>query len=395
MSSASIQSWVPGVLSEEQVKTLATEDWLEHVNLGQTDAIDGSALDLTLSAEAYEMKLGSVKPAGGSYEQQVLKKSDLAVKLSPKPDGTFALESRKTYVFRLEQELGSRLLNSELIYGQATAKSSVGRMDVLARLIVDGMDRYETFDPQHARQEKGRMFLEVTPITFKVLVKPGGSLSQLRLFKGRPEDCEIRGEVLYRSVLKHPPSSSHPEQKPDDDGTLSVDLSDAHLDGEARGCAFRVQEHRPDDFLPLWEVHENGKEEKPDPKKYWELLRCEAQAKGYLRIEKDKFYILRSRERIALPPGVAVYCRATDETIGEMRIHYAGFVHPRFGFDRKDGEDGTPLIFEVRGHDIEVMLSDAEIMARLTFYRMSLDSQKESSYATQSLQLSKFFKKWY
>lgn len=29
--------------------------------------------------------------------------------------------------------------------------------------------------------------------------------------------------------------------------------------------------------------------------------------------------------------GVAVYCRPSDETIGEMRIHYAGFVHPGFG----------------------------------------------------------------
>ena len=33
-------------------------------------------------------------------------------------------------------------------YGQATAKSSVGRLDVLARLIVDGMDHYEAFHPQ-------------------------------------------------------------------------------------------------------------------------------------------------------------------------------------------------------------------------------------------------------
>ena len=79
-----------------------------------------------------------------------------------------------------------------------------------------------------------------------------------------------------------------------------------------------------------------------------------------------------------------------------MRIHYAGFVHPLFGLDRKDGKTGTPLIFEVRGHDVEVLLSNAEKMARLTFYRMSKDCESgtPSEYSDQILQLSKFFGKW-
>ena len=38
-------------------------------------------------------------------------------------------------------------------------------------------------------------------MTFKVNVKPGTSLSQLRLFYGKPEHCEIGGEELYRTVL--------------------------------------------------------------------------------------------------------------------------------------------------------------------------------------------------
>jgi dCTP deaminase len=103
---------------------------------------------------------------------------------------------------------------------------------------------------------------------------------------------------------------------------------------------------------------------------------------------------------------VAVYCRATDETIGEMRIHYAGFVHPFFGRERSDDTIGTPLIFEVRGHDLPVILNNEEKMAQLEFYRMSEDCEPDEEvkkpvtvegsqdYREQTLQLSKFFADW-
>jgi dCTP deaminase len=79
-----------------------------------------------------------------------------------------------------------------------------------------------------------------------------------------------------------------------------------------------------------------------------------------------------------------------------MRIHYAGFVHPFFGKDRSDEKVGTPLIFEVRGHDVGVILKDSEKLARLTFYRMSQDCKLDgkSDYGEQTLQLSKFFGPW-
>jgi dCTP deaminase len=131
------------------------------------------------------------------------------------------------------------------------------------------------------------------------------------------------------------------------------------------------------------------------PWDYWKFKFADSHNR--LRITKEQFYIIRSFEKIHLPRGIAVYCRASDETIGEMRIHYAGFVHPFFGFERTDKFRGTPLIFEVRGHDIDVSLRHGEKMARLEFYRMSEDAVREERndpYAGQSLKLSKFFREW-
>ena len=145
-------------------------------------------------------------------------------------------------------------------------------------------------------------------------------------------------------------------------------------------------------------MHNSG-DNKPDPCAYWRLSES---TNGRLIIKNERFYLLRSRELISVPAGIAVYCRASDETIGEMRIHYAGIVHPWFGLERKDGRKGTPLIFEVRGHQVDVSLADGERMANLTFYRMSEDAPQSvgslddepTVYEQQTLQLSKFFGSW-
>jgi dCTP deaminase len=239
------------------------------------------------------------------------------------------------------------------------------------------MDTYESFD-RAAENGNGQLFLEVTPITFDVRVKIGSSLSQLRLFYGMPDDVLMRGNELYESV--HIPN-----------GSLRADLTDIAI-GEANGCTFCASSETDQQPIPLWKT-----DNPPDPKKYWRVAKSiRLGTKNYLQIRKEQFYLLRSKEKIALPAGIAVYCRATDETIGEMRIHYAGFVHPWFGRDRRDRQIGTPLIFEVRGHDVEVLLNDSERMARLFFYRMSEDCEKPKpgDYSDQTLRLSKFFADW-
>jgi dCTP deaminase len=223
-------------------------------------------------------------------------------------------------------------------------------------------------------------------MTFNVRVKPNTSLTQLRLFKGSPKACLMHGHDLLRTVLDCD-ATNH-------DATLSVDLSPDQISGKPVS-AFSATLQK-DDVAPidLWKYPE---EEKPKPWEYWRFE--SADFNDRLKIEKDKFYIIRSNEKIHLPAGVAVYCRASDETIGEMRIHYAGFVHPLFGSERSDKTRGTPLIFEVRGHDIDVSLRHREKMARLEFYRMSQDAVPEPGrtddpYASQTLKLSQFFAKW-
>jgi dCTP deaminase len=390
------KDWIPGVLSKGQLKELHEQGYILNIEKWKDDD-SYSAFDLTLTNEGYRMTKGSVKPFGDCYESQI-KHQALLEKLEPDQDGAYLLKRTCTYLFKLKERLHVNLLRQSRLYGQATAKSTIGRMDVLARLIVDGADYYEGFDPRALGRGNGDMYLEITPMTFNVRVKEGIQLSQLRIFRGNPDDSIIGGEEVYEPLLHVSGGDA-----PGTDGSLSVDLQPTPIvpghDASAF-CANRMEEN--DLPIDLWP----GKPQGPLPCKYWRFRQWDSHKR--ITIEKTHFYIIRSRERISLPGGVAVYCRASDEKIGEMRIHYAGFVHPFFGTDRKDGTVGTPLIFEVRGHDVNVSLQHAEKMAQLVFYRMSAIPEKisktpsdgrappedEKTYNEQTLRLSKLWAPW-
>jgi len=179
MNPSPISGCVPGVLSNAQLSTLCEAGWIQGV-ADKKKQIDYSSFDLTLSNEGYEMTKGSVKPFGKSYEFFLATEKQLVSRLTPERDGAFTLKEKHTYVFLLQQKLGPEIRSSK-IHGQATAKSSVGRVDVLARLIVDGMDSYECFDPDGVANGNGQMYLEITPITFSRLLK-SGCFSRMALF---------------------------------------------------------------------------------------------------------------------------------------------------------------------------------------------------------------------
>jgi dCTP deaminase len=382
--------WAPGVLNSRQMRQLLEVGFITYS--GRKPKIGHSSMDLSLAGEAYEMLKGSVKPSESPYDWFITKRTKLARKHEPLRDGSYELTHQTTYVFRLEQKLGAGLRNAGMIYGQATAKSSVGRVDVLARLIVDGMKTYESFDPEGLGNGIGDMYLEITPITFDVRVRPGTSLSQLRLFYGKPDDVVIGGDELFNTIFRN---TKHLNE------SLTVNLCNAMI-GDQKvtprvGVAFRSKAsgggRAP---VPLWK-----RKQKPNPCDYWDVEVADELHRLY--IKPDVFYILRSKEKLHVPKGVAIYCRASDETMGEMRIHYAGFVHPYFGLFREDGTQGTPLIFEVRGHQVPVSLADEEKMANLIFYRMSEDAppltkkqkmDEARGYGSQDLKLSNYFGDW-
>jgi dCTP deaminase len=87
---------------------------------------------------------------------------------------------------------------------------------------------------------------------------------------------------------------------------------------------------------------------------------------------------------------------AYDPSIGEFRVHYAGFFDPGFG-DSGAG-NGTQAVLEVRSHEVPFLLEDGQQVCRLIYDRL-LDIPTKlygqnigSSYSAQGLTLSKHFR---
>ena len=96
--------WIPGVLSETQIKTLCERNHI--INVRSDLEPDASSLDLHLSGEGYRMAEGSVKPFGNNYLTQI-KEMKLVSPLSKEKDGTWILKPKSTYVFRIAERFGT------------------------------------------------------------------------------------------------------------------------------------------------------------------------------------------------------------------------------------------------------------------------------------------------
>src|SRR6185503_10131931 len=98
-------------------------------------------------------------------------------------------------------------------------------------------------------------------------------------------------------------------------GTLSVDISNTPIDKEERihAAAYVGKKSKNiNEVIELWK-----REDKYNQGQFWEYKTSyERNGLRSIEIEEGQFYILRSKERIALPEGVCIYCRAMDETLG-------------------------------------------------------------------------------
>ncbi len=381
-----------GILCEKQINELIAPE-TDTIRLQKSPGCafeklsDGDAsIDLPLGDKYWEMQ-GSCR-TGNEY-----KVTDLIRKYSkhpnkPKPLGSESVLLKKHHVYLFKADCGLDLTGTR-IEGKATARSSIGRLDILVRLLVDGSDAFDFVD----KNKKHELYVEVTPISFDLEVKQGTKLSQLRLFKGKEPDISLTKEELFHEeddafpVLdeKGKPYRGPCDNQPDDIWfPFRLNLTP---DPIAKCSAFAAKNR--DDLPPI----DPDKEQHYDPHIYWEPIKWKNKA---ILLETDRLYIMRSKERLSIPRHLALECKSYTTQMGEWRIEYAGFAHPYFGSMRKDGK-GAPIMFEVRGHNVPTILTDGIPLGNVRFLRMSQPAakpDKKTTYEEQELTLSKCFKAW-
>jgi dCTP deaminase len=371
-----------GVLPSQLLDQLISAGQITAATPILPDQIQPSSIDLRLGPVAHRVR-ASFLAAGRATVTSKLAQYGLHDLDLTNPA---VLEKGCVYIIPLEESLAL----PPCISGKANPKSSTGRLDIFTRMITDEGRQFEIVPAGY----HGKLFAEVVPRTFSIVVHRGERLSQLRLFRGFQPDLtqgdliqgkdELLRKLRSEETLVYLPDESIGEAKIDNGLRLSVDLEG--IDG-SEIIGFRAKHHAPlVDLSKIRHYH---------PEDFWDPIH--RNQSRTLILDPEDFYILASRERVRIPADYAAEMVPFDPTIGEFRIHYAGFFDPGFGYGA--GEiNGTRAVLEVRSHEVPFILEDGQIVASLVFERLVERPRRlygegiGSNYQRQGLKLSKHFK---
>ena len=304
--------------------------------------VQPASLDLRLGARAWRVR-ASFLPGHGRRVMDRM--ADVAMHELDLSAGA-VLERGCVYIAEVQE----RLALPAGVSARANPKSSTGRVDVFVRLLTDHSAAFDDVAVGYA----GPLFIEIAPQTFSVLVRSGTRLNQLRLKQGQPLRLSVQD--------------------------VGVDLT-----GDLAG--FRARRHAGVIDLD----HEDGH----DPRDFWEPL---VPRRGELLLDPGEFYILASKSAVEIPVLEAAEMLPIDPSVGEFRVHYAGFFDPGFGTEEAGGQ-GSRGVLEVRSHETPFLLEDGQTVARLIFEPLTerparLYGADGSHYQRQGLKLSKHFRAW-
>ena len=370
-----LPSYTTGILPSQTIEDLIAAGHVTADPAVAPEQVQPSSLDLRLGPVAYRVRASFLSSRNARVIDKLdefhLYKLDLT-----KPT---VLERGCAYIVPLMEEMN---LPAD-ISGKANPKSTTGRLDVFTRLITDYGSEFERVPAGY----KGKLYTEIVPRTFSIVVEQGVRLNQLRLRRGNPPASDSELERLHeQETLVYLANESPADALISNKSLwLSVDLSG---DESSDVIGYKARHNTP--LIDLARINYY------DPVDYWEpIARTKSRS---LVLDPNDFYILASKERVRIPHTFAAEMVPYDPSVGEFRIHYAGFFDPGFGYGADDIK-GTHAVLEVRSHEVPFLLEDGQVVGRLVFERLLSAPQKiygqgiGSSYQHQRLALSKHFKR--
>jgi dCTP deaminase len=354
-----------GVLSDQQIEKLIECGALCADQPFAKGQVQPASVDLRLGSKAYRVRASFLAGRKGTVAEKLrdfhMHEFDLS--------GGAVLEKGCVYVVPLSETLDLPTGMS----AAASAKSSIGRLDLLTRIITDYGVEFDRVPEGYC----GPLYAEICPRSFSVVAQPGQMLTQMIFRQGKTliDDSELTALHAKTPIVSG-------EAVISDGLGFSVDL----LPNTGDLVGYRAKPHTG--------VIDLAKLGHYNPADYWEDVRTRD---GRIILDPGAFYILVSREAITIPPTHAAEMAPYLAMVGEFRVHYAGFFDPGFGW-AESGGSGSRGVLEVRCHEAPFVLEHAQIVGRLVYERMSeVPSQLygagiASNYQGQGLKLSKHFR---
>ncbi|MGN7868728.1 2'-deoxycytidine 5'-triphosphate deaminase [Paracoccus sp. 22332] len=353
-----------GVLPDSGIRALIQSGAITADPAIIPEQIQPASLDLRLGDVAYRLRASFL---AGRGQRVMVRLADVQMHQMDLTGGA-VLERGCVYLVPLIE----RLSLPGGLTAVANAKSSTGRLDLLTRLVADGGTEFDRLPEGY----DGPLYAEICPRSFSVLVRPGMRLNQLRLRQGQA----VLSDDQLRDLNAREPLVGG--QALIDNGLgFSVDLKPDR--GDLVG--YRARPHSGVIDLDRIGAY--------DARDFWDELRAD---RGRLILDPGAFYILVSRESVAIPADYAAEMAPYLAMVGEFRVHYAGFFDPGFGI----GETGAGArgVLEVRCHEAPFVLEHGQVVGRLVYERMAARPDRlygagiKSNYQGQGLKLAKQFR---
>ena len=365
----------PGALSDRDIRQLIHERFIKDAN---TDNVKPSSLDLTADMKTLvEVPCVFLPSKNKSTIAQTLK--ILGAKKWSQTDGYVLLQVGKTYVVEIVESIN--LSQTRGIFARANPKSSTGRSDIHVQLMADYVPAYDTLPEKWS----GKIYLLLRPKSFNILISQERvSFNQIRFFQNERllvTGSELQG-VIRGGIIKNTHRNTvlgfSDIMRNNTSIELSLDLRDL---GEIPGYVAKQGCNKP----LIWQKNMN------DWQDFFEPLEKISDDKAMI-FQKDKFYILSSRESVHIPRDYACEMISFNDTLGEFRSHYAGFI------DNGWGEKGhRPLTLELRTNE-DMYMYHGQPIAHIVLDQMSSSVENsydeiDSNYLNQATaRLGKFFK---
>jgi dCTP deaminase len=374
MPTAEGEERTTGILPSQAIRELIAKGRIIGNRAITEEQIQPASLDLRLGDIAHRVQASFLPGPGGKVEAKVKDLRMARVDLT----SAAVFEKGCVYIVPLLEELDL----PRDISGKANPKSTTGRLDVFIRLITDDGVEFERVPPGY----KGRLYAEIVSRTFTVAVRAGMRLNQLRFVRGNPVSSDSRIRRLDdEQQLIYMDEESPVKASVDRGLRITVNLEGSSPE---EVIAYKARKHAP--AIELDRINYYA------PEEFWEARRHGSNQR--LILEPGDFYILASKERVRVPPEFAAEMVPFDPSVGEFRIHYAGFFDPGFGYGSSDIK-GTRAVLEVRAHEVPFLIEHEQFVGRLTYMPLLSTPEKiyglqiGSSYQQQALTLSKQFRR--
>lgn len=371
-------SFRPGIMPSQWIRDAIALGILHASPMVAPEQVQPNSLDLRLDRVAFRVQC-SFLPGAEGVQRKLSRFKWYDIPLS---DSGTVLERNQVYLIPLMEHLNL----PEHISVRANPKSSTGRLDVFTRLVTE---TGAVFDDVPAGY-RGRLYLEVVPRSFAIVVRPGDCLAQMRFQHGNAQFSDNDTASLMDEteiVLSH---TKRPLRSKDLRISSGIFLS-VRLSGDADSTiGFKARRNtQPIDLRAVGGA---------PIRQFWERIHWRPSAPVIL--EPDDFYIFASRELVRLPPELCAEMVPFDAGSGEVRTHYAGFFDSGFGYGSgiEGAQTAGAVVLEIRNRDVAYLIEEGQPLFRLLLLRTAeppdllYGANASSHYQSQRLRLSKQFR---